>query len=653
MIELDVIQKEIAYKPYNSRQLIVAGPGTGKTELVAQRILYLIDAGGLQPENLLALSFSRSAVKTLSNRLHSLGPLPAGLVESLRHLSIRTFDSWTFRILRFLGHSATECLNRGYDANIELLSRTLKEKGHEMLQDDHICKLHRIKHIIVDEVQDISGVRAELVLSLLDLVCNISSKDKGFTLLGDENQAIYDFAYRETRKGITALKFLQEIRCKWGSNLIESELTHNYRCEPSIDALIIKAADILKKSRSQGQNPLPALQKLLDEVKSTDLRRVLEDDTDKSTAILCRNNGQALFQAAILLADLQAGRARKFKVHAGDSPVRLPYWIGVLLSFYKAKTTLTKNIVHEIYNALAKRGIKIPYKSDRLWDMMCKIMQEPEDASISLDRLISRLRWPDSLPDDEYEEEIGLLLLTTVHQSKGKEFDNVLILRDGVAEDKQDNCDVAEEGRLAYVAISRARKNLSSIVDDPDVKLSRRSFDRGSRERWHGFKFFQEGKRKRYYNYLEIGVSGDVDEYSFVDPLFHGGEEEVKKLQLFLANEAPALSGEKVLLKKRFMEEDGIWKVYYDIYLQRPTDEHLLGACGEQLGKDLAYLRKDKNLSLPSKIEGLRISQVFSFIRNGNERGLLAEPFNSTGIWLCVSIHGIGQYEYYYGKRRG
>lgn len=101
------------------------------------------------------------------------------------------------------------------------------------------------------------------------------------------------------------------------------------------------------------------------------------------------------------------------------------------------------------------------------------------------------------------------------------------------------------------------------------------------------------------------------------------------------------------------MEEDGIWKVYYDIYLQRPTDEHLLGACGEQLGKDLAYLRKDKNLSLPSKIEGLRISQVFSFIRNGNERGLLAEPFNSTGIWLCVSIHGIGQYEYYYGKRRG
>lgn len=647
MVQLDKTQEIIAFKPYKSRQLVLAGPGRGKTELVSQRILFLVDESRLDPSELLILSFSRSAVRTLSNRLRSLGPLSPGVIESLRHISIRTFDSWTFRMLRFFEYSIRECLSQGYDANIELLSKILSEQGHAALTEDHISGLRRIKHIIVDEVQDLSGVRASLVLQLLDLICSDSDDSRGFTLLGDENQAIYDFAYRENNKGITAIEFLTQIRTKWKTTLVEQELKRNYRCLPPVDAVISKSAEILKKSRAQGRDPIPELQSLMNELHSGEIGQAL-DNEDCSTAILCRNNGQVLLQSFHIRDGLQADTARRLKVNSGGIQARLPFWVGAFLGMYSAKAPLDKSTVEQIYAALSQQGVKLPYDANKLWFKITEIMRSSSDKSIPREKLIEKLRWPDSLPDDEYEDENGMVLLTTVHQSKGQEFDHVMVLRDGLAEDNHDNSDVAEEGRIVYVAISRAKNNVSCIHDDSGVRLRRKRFNKGKHERWHGVNVVGSERDRRYINYLEIGVQGDMDEHSFVCESFHGCGENVKKLQFYLANQASSLVGEEVNLRKRTVVENDTRVVYYDIVLIRPDCEILLGTCSDQLTLDLLKLRNHKNLKMPREIEGLRISQVYSYICSDRNRDNVADPFDKSGIWLCVLVYGIGKYEYYF-----
>ena len=64
-----------------------------------------------------------------------------------------------------------------------------------------------VRHLIVDEVQDLVGVRARLVLAVLATL----PPDVGFTLLGDPHQAVYDFQL-EDQHDMTSKQFLDRAR---------------------------------------------------------------------------------------------------------------------------------------------------------------------------------------------------------------------------------------------------------------------------------------------------------------------------------------------------------------------------------------------------------------------------------------------------------
>jgi DNA helicase-2/ATP-dependent DNA helicase PcrA len=73
----------------------------------------------------------------------------------------------------------------------------------------------------------------------------------------------------------------------------------------------------------------------------------------------------------------------------------------------------------------------------------------------------------DQIPDDPDKEHTGLVTLMTLHTAKGLEFDTVFLTgcEDGVfphqrAIDARSGAELAEERRLAYVGITRARKRL-------------------------------------------------------------------------------------------------------------------------------------------------------------------------------------------------
>src|SRR5690348_3476967 len=67
--------------------LVTAGPGAGKTELLAQRASFLLETGGCpHPRRILAISFKRDAAKNLRDRVRTRSGAELG----------RRFDSYTF-----------------------------------------------------------------------------------------------------------------------------------------------------------------------------------------------------------------------------------------------------------------------------------------------------------------------------------------------------------------------------------------------------------------------------------------------------------------------------------------------------------------------------------------------------------------------------
>ena len=79
----------------NGPVLVVAGPGSGKTRVLTQRIAYLIAVEGVRPWQILAVTFTNRAAKEMQSRVKSL--LPDQAIEGIM---LGTFHSICARILR-------------------------------------------------------------------------------------------------------------------------------------------------------------------------------------------------------------------------------------------------------------------------------------------------------------------------------------------------------------------------------------------------------------------------------------------------------------------------------------------------------------------------------------------------------------------------
>src|SRR5215218_2839682 len=73
--------------------LVLAGPGTGKTGVLVQRISHLIANRGVSPERILALTFCRRAADEMRSRV------TAGLPEAEK-VEVRTFHSFALSVVR-------------------------------------------------------------------------------------------------------------------------------------------------------------------------------------------------------------------------------------------------------------------------------------------------------------------------------------------------------------------------------------------------------------------------------------------------------------------------------------------------------------------------------------------------------------------------
>jgi DNA helicase-2/ATP-dependent DNA helicase PcrA len=94
MLELNPEQRQ-AVEHGEGPLLIIAGPGSGKTRVITERIVYLLEnVRGLQPANILAVTFTDKAAAEMKERVRkALGNPP-----ELPHIS--TFHSFCYEVLR-------------------------------------------------------------------------------------------------------------------------------------------------------------------------------------------------------------------------------------------------------------------------------------------------------------------------------------------------------------------------------------------------------------------------------------------------------------------------------------------------------------------------------------------------------------------------
>lgn len=85
-------QQKLAVDTTEGAVLVIAGPGSGKTELLSLRVANILQKGDVYPSNILCLTFTDFAAKNMSNRLSDLIGVDA------HRVAIHTFHSFALNI---------------------------------------------------------------------------------------------------------------------------------------------------------------------------------------------------------------------------------------------------------------------------------------------------------------------------------------------------------------------------------------------------------------------------------------------------------------------------------------------------------------------------------------------------------------------------
>jgi DNA helicase II / ATP-dependent DNA helicase PcrA len=644
---LDEIQQSVAQAKPETRTLVQAGPGTGKTEVAAARLVHLVSTG-VRPSQILVLSFSRSATRTLMRRVDVLRQGSLEISEELRHLSVRTFDSWTFRMLRRLGMPPGDLLRRNYEQNIAMLIELMRGDRSAEVRE----LLSPVRHAIVDELQDLGGVRGALVIELLKLLCSEKASTVGFTLLGDEAQGIFGYAVRNGHdefSDITPAELFRRLRASWQPNLREVVLQKNYRSTDKLATLAGRLRTVLSKPIT-GSQKLEAMLKVLSGVPEANIPLSAEDLTvlgKESAGILTRTNGEAIRIAQMIWGKgIQAPQVQ-VDVRTSSQAFRPPAWVGATVGRVQG-ASVSRSQFSRIYkhlyegkgNALAT-ALEVPGE-EIAWRRLCSVVGVgPDSSTLELAKLRQRLAWPDAFPDDEGPHP-GMLHVMTVHQSKGMEFANVAVAEPSEwftapkgSKEADPDRDDAEEASVLFVAMTRAGRTIKRIPVGTGFEPLRSGTFGSGRTRWFTW-------RNGWVN-IEMGIPGDIAQGSFVDVALHRSEEAVEKVQTMLAEGALALRGRKVILRKQALPGDER-RYVYAIYLQNDAGaEPLLGHTAPQLTEDLLNLLWSRGFGLPSTILNLRVTDVVT--AGAVEPPSSAAPaFAASGIWLSVHLYGTGDF---------
>lgn len=144
MDETNEEQKKVIQAPIDRKIIVNAPPGTGKTYTVSKKIEYIVQNDIVSLEQVLVICFSRSALSEIKERI----TIPE---IQKRKLTIRTIDSFCSWVIKEIEEEKYKKIfnETTYEKRIEYVLKLLKSNMD--LQNS----IKNLKHIIIDEVQDI------------------------------------------------------------------------------------------------------------------------------------------------------------------------------------------------------------------------------------------------------------------------------------------------------------------------------------------------------------------------------------------------------------------------------------------------------------------------------------------------------------------
>ena len=619
-------QRKVVEQPAEAKVLVTAGAGAGKTHTLIRRLDFLVAEEGLSAGEILALTFSRAAVRELRDRLAAQG-------DAARYVRVQTFDAWALDLLVQVDADG-EWHRRSFDQRIGAACDAIEQGlATELYGDDLV-------HVVVDEVQDLVGKRRDMVELLLD------EFRPGFTVVGDPAQSIYGFTVKEDedRAGDTN-RFFVWLRNTFGEDLVELALTENFRARTDEARTALPHGPRLRRiAETIGE---PGDREPYGDLRAELRRNLSFGEIDEftasalteyggSTAVLCRTNGQAL-----LVSEMLASYGVEHRLQRSARARAVPAWVGLLFRAAEGGR-LSRARFEEAVSSLPLPPGAVP---DRLWSLLQRAVGgRGGDRGLDLGRLRRALA-TERLPDELTAQPPAPVVVSSFHRAKGLEFDRVVVVDPGPLPDdanvhpqdghrrsgNERTVDVDEEARLLYVAMTRPREDLLWLerLDTGFVRVDPQV------DRW---------ARYSYKYWARLGLEargGDVHTEQpagtrdfTADPL---------DLQHYLATEVRP--GDDIVLERLHPEAIGLRESppYLVVHGGRP-----IGTVSERFRSDL-YLHMKLNRSYeprnwPGRITGIRVDAVETV--TGSEAAGSRVGLGPYGVWLVPRPVGLGRFVY-------
>ena len=408
-----------------SRVIVVAaGPGSGKTRVLVHKLASLLLLEDVKHEQLLMLTFSRASASEFKQRLMAL------IGNAAHYVEIKTFHSYSFDLLGRIGN---------LDEVKDVVRRAAKMINDGEVEPNRISKTV----LVIDEAQDMSAEEYELVHALMNV-----NEDMRVIAVGDDDQNIYEFRGSDSR-------FMQKLLNEPDSSFIE--MTENYRSTRHV--VDVANAFVKGINNRMKHEPIVSLSaddgtvKIIHCSSHIMYQRIVTDLLAQrgkgSMCILTGTNEEAV----ILVALLRKHGLNSKLIQSMDG---LRFWNMAEVRFFLKiikKNTNTPLISNETWEEAKQKTLQM-YGNSASLHYLKRCIEMFEQTS-------KTKYWTDfkefvfeSTVEDFCDITDADVVVSTVHKSKGREFDDVYLLI------KQPLHVTDFELRRYYVGMTRAKQRL-------------------------------------------------------------------------------------------------------------------------------------------------------------------------------------------------
>lgn len=585
----------IVSAPLDSHILLNSGPGTGKTYTIIQRLIYILANKLCLADEIYILCYTRSAKSIVESKIEQA--VEKGVIPlSAKNICVLTFDSYATYFLMAMkeqGIIKENFDNYEYNERIRLFNDYISAEDFES-----------IKYFIVDEIQDLVNERAKMVLKILEnLKC-------GYLLAGDRCQSIYDYEADDDAT-LDSVKFYALAEKLFPSDMLRYEITVNRRQSAELAKEATEMRRILLNESFINQNKCAnnIVSKYAGKTKIEQYIKTLTKAPTVSTAILCRNNGEAEYISGLL--------CEKRIIHAlnrgVDNVSPLPRWIADVFWDCCRPTISKKDFIERF-----KFRCDSKLNPEVLWELLCKLTDSQDKAVISVQKLTTALTITNNIPS-EFFGEAPMLTVSTIHKAKGSEFDRVILIESDI----KPSSDSAEEARVRYVALTRPKTQF--ITMKKNTKYFKRTMS--GRVIETGLHNIYKTNNK-YCKCITVGLTGDIDNNSFVS----GDFDSILDLQEYIIH--------SVKLYDKLSAKRSATSRMYEIYHN--------GRCIGSLSKkmigelDMGVSSTDYKYNLPDRLENLYVSGITTEVLRQFDASVPVE-YQKSRICFGIQITGLAK----------